>query len=154
MKTKKTKLSTPELIAIIRERSAEYFNSLSVSMTAPEKVYEFIEAALFNPEKEEFAVLFLDSKRHITGFQKLFEGTINCSSVFPREIAKACLINNATAAIIAHNHPGGSTKPSAEDIKVTDEVKAALQTLDIRLSDHLIISAPGSTSSMQEMGLF
>ena len=68
MKTKKTKLSTPELIAIIRERSAEYFNSLSVSMTAPEKVYEFIEAALFNPEKEEFAVLFLDSKRHITGF--------------------------------------------------------------------------------------
>jgi len=151
---KKTKLSTPDLVAIIRERAEEYFESLGASIKDPEHVIKFLEAALFNPDKEEFGVVFLDSRHHITGFKKLFEGTINQSVVYPREVARACINANASAAIIAHNHPGGSSTPSADDIKITNELKAALGTLDIRLLDHFIISSPEHTTSMQKLGMF
>jgi DNA repair protein RadC len=147
------KLSTPDLITIIRERSAEYFESLGESITTPaQAVTKFLEAAMFNPEKEEFAIVYFDIRHHVTGFKILFQGTIDQSVVYPREVVKEALNANAAAVMVAHNHPGGSPTPSPADLKITQEIKTALNAVDIRLLDHLIITSPGKTVSLQELG--
>ena len=79
-------------------------------------------------------------------------GTIDSASVYPREIVKAALNSNAAAVILAHNHPSGNPEPSQADIALTKRVQTALQTIDVRLLDHLVVG--GTTSvSLAERGL-
>jgi len=79
-------------------------------------------------------------------FERLFYGTIDSASVYPREIVKLALQHNAAAVVLAHNHPSGNPEPSEADIKLTQRVQQALQTVDIRLLDHLIVSGTHSVS--------
>src|SRR5690606_25806041 len=69
-----------------------------------------------------------------------FRGTIDGTSVYPREVVKAALAVNAAAVIIAHNHPSGVAEPSQADERITRRLKAALELVDIRLLDHLVIA--------------
>lgn len=103
-------------------------------------VINYLQLTMGFQKREFFRVLYLNNNNMLI-YDKLFDsGTVNKVVVFPREIAKDALFYNATAVVIAHNHPGGDSKPSVQDVHVTQEIKAALKTLGIDLHDHIVIS--------------
>ncbi|MDA9982557.1 hypothetical protein N9H39_07450 [Gammaproteobacteria bacterium] len=97
-------------------------------------------------------MLFLDSKHRLIEFEILSHGTIDGASVYPREIVKAVLRHNAAAVILTHNHPSGICEPSSADQALTQRLKAALALIDVRILDHIILSAT-ETTSMSEVGI-
>jgi DNA repair protein RadC len=66
--------------------------------------------------------------------------------VYPREVVKAALLANASAVIFAHNHPSGVPDPSQADRMLTDALRGALTTVDVRVLDHIIVAGPKTTS--------
>lgn len=101
---------------------------------------------------EIFGALFLDQQHRLIEFKELFRGTISGCSVHIREAAKEALNVNAAAVIFTHNHPSGDCKPSQADIHITEELQKALTIFDIRVLDHLVVSAE-DTVSLAERGL-
>ena len=98
---------------------------------------------------EVFACLFLDNQHRLIAFEELFRGSIDSANVYPREIVKQALQHNAAAVILAHNHPSGVAQPSQADIHITQRIQSALQLIDIRLLDHIIVGDAESTSLAQ-----
>ena len=98
-----------------------------------------IQDKLHRHQCETFACLFLDSRHRIIAFREMFRGTINKTTIHPREVVKEALACNASAVIIAHNHPSGETTPSKSDIELTEKLAAILSIVDIQLLDHLIV---------------
>jgi DNA repair protein RadC len=101
-------------------------------------------------QREVFSVLLLDSRHQLLGYHELFHGTIDTTSVHPREVVKLALEKNAAAVIVAHNHPSGMAEPSNADIDITQRLKTALALIDIRLLDHFIIGRGDITSLANE----
>lgn len=100
---------------------------------------------------EVFACLFLDNKHRMIAFDELFRGTIDAANVYPREVVKQALAHNAAAVIFAHNHPSGIAEPSEADFAITDRLKLALATVDIRVLDHIVVG-DGEIISFAEIG--
>ena len=92
-----------------------------------------------NDDVEALYCIFLDGQNHILAIEKMFSGTINCATVFPREIVKRVLALKAPAILISHNHPSGDTTPSAQDRAITWKIIFSLMTIDVLLHDHLIV---------------
>jgi len=92
-----------------------------------------------NDDVEALYCIFLNGENKVLAIEKMFSGTINCANIFPREIVKRVLALKAGAILIAHNHPSGDTKPSAEDRAITWKVIFSLMTIDVLLHDHLIV---------------
>ena len=111
----------------------------SPSMTSPQASKDFVKLQLATYEHEVFACLFMDNKHRVITFDKLFRGTIDGASVYPREVVKACLSHNAAAVIFAHNHPSGISEPSLADKSITKRLNDALALIDVRVLDHLIV---------------
>ena len=103
-------------------------------------------------EREVFACLFLDTRHRLISFEKLFLGSVDRANVYPREILKRALANNAAAVIFAHNHPSGVAEPSVSDIKLTEDLARLLRQIDVRVLDHVVIGR-GREVSMAERGL-
>lgn len=101
---------------------------------------------------ELFCCLFLDNRHRVLRFEELFRGTIDGTTVYPREVVKEALAVNAAAVILAHNHPSGVAEPSQADERITRRIKSALELVDIRLLDHLVVG-DGQTTSMASRGL-
>ena len=101
---------------------------------------------------EEFHILWLDNRHRILACQKLFTGTVDGASVHLREVVRAALQVNASAAILSHNHPSGVPEPSGADSAITGELKQALQLVGVRILDHIIVSADNCVS-MASRGL-
>lgn len=91
-------------------------------------------------DKERFVCSFLNSQNTIISTKVVFEGTINEAPIYPREIVKAALLNNACSVAFAHNHPGGSLKPSNADLNVTSRIREAMRTVSINVIDHIIVA--------------
>ncbi len=89
--------------------------------------------------REEFHVVYLDSKNQILADELLFTGTLNASAVYPREVIKIALEKGAASMVLAHNHPSGNPKPSDDDDLLTMELAAISAPLGITLHDHIII---------------
>jgi DNA repair protein RadC len=102
---------------------------------------------------EVFACIFLKSQHRMLGFEELFHGTINESSVYPREVVKRGLAHNAAKIILAHNHPSGSTKPSQADRDITKLLQKTLALVDIQVIDHIIVGHQDCLS-LVEAGYF
>ena len=100
---------------------------------------------------EVFACLFLDNKHRMIAFDEIFRGTIDGANVYPREVVKQALSHNASAVIFAHNHPSGIAEPSQADYAITKRLKSALELVDIRVLDHIIVG-DGETVSFAELG--
>ena len=109
------------------------------ALTSPRQCEEYLLAWLKNKPYECFVCIFLDNKNQVLCCEQLFRGTIDQVCVYPREVARMSLENHASAVIVAHNHPSGVAEPSQSDISITGRLQAALELLDIRLLDHLII---------------
>ncbi len=121
-------------------------------MNHPETVAHYLQMHLGHLPHECFAVLFLDSQHRLLRLETLFKGTLNQTSVYPREVALRALQHHAASVVLAHNHPSGHTQPSSADIALTRQLQQALSLLDIRVLDHIIV-AQGSTLSMANQGL-
>jgi DNA repair protein RadC len=101
---------------------------------------------------EVFAVMFLDVQHRMLAMEEMFKGTLSQTSVYPREVVKRALHHQASAVVLAHNHPSGSVQPSRADEALTQTLKAALALIDVRVLDHIIV-AQGQSLSMAERGL-
>ncbi|MEH6800026.1 MAG: DNA repair protein RadC [Halopseudomonas sabulinigri] len=121
-------------------------------LTSPTLVSDYLRMTLGTEEREVFGIILLDSQHGVLRFERLFYGTIDSAHVHPREIIKTVLNTNAAAVILAHNHPSGNPEPSQADIALTHRVQTALQTIDVRLLDHLVVSGSNSVS-FAERGL-
>lgn len=119
---------------------------------SPQRVKDYLALHLRPLGHEAFAVLFLDSQHRSIAFEVMFRGTLAHTSVHPREIVKRALAVNAAAVVLAHNHPSGVAEPSRADEMVTQSVRAALQLVDVRVLDHLVVGA-SSVLSFAERGL-
>jgi len=97
-------------------------------------------------DREVLSVAFLTTRHRVICVEDMFAGTIDAAEVHPREICKRALELNASAILMAHNHPSGSLEPSAADRALTARLKQSLALLDIRLLDHFVVSADGYTS--------
>ena len=103
------------------------------------EVIDYLYHSMRDLRKETFKVFFLDGKNHVIDIEDLFEGTLNMSSVYPREIMKSAIKYNAVALIFVHNHPSGSPEPSLSDKEITKDLIAASNTMQIKVLDHIII---------------
>lgn len=121
-------------------------------LESPDATRCFLKAQLRDYDHEVFAALLLDSQHQVISFKKLFVGTLDSASVYPREIVKLVLQQNAAAVIFAHNHPSGNVKPSQADRQITVRLKEALALIDVRVLDHFIIGA-NEEFSFAEHGL-
>lgn len=108
-------------------------------LTSPDLVRSYLSAQLRHRHQEVFAVLFLDSQHRLLAYDELFFGTIDGASVHPREVVKKALARNAAAAILAHNHPSGVAEPSQADRRITQRLQQALDLVDVRVLDHMVV---------------
>lgn len=105
-----------------------------------QSLLNYCRTLIGHSKKEMFLVLYLDSQNALLGEDLHDYGTIDQISIYPREITKRALFFNASAIILAHNHPSGNTKPSKADIDVTKNISSALSTFSIKIHDHVIVS--------------
>jgi DNA repair protein RadC len=136
----------------VLEMSRRHLESTLVrgdAFTDCETTSQYLKQRLRAYPFEVFACLFLDNQHRMIHFEELFRGTIDGASVYPREIVKQALAHNAAAVILAHNHPSGVAEPSQADIQITQRIRSALELVDIRVLDHIIVGDGGTTSLAQ-----
>lgn len=109
------------------------------AFTSSSSVRDWLRLQLAMLDREAFTVLWLDNQHRLIAHDTLFLGTINSITVHPREVVKSGLKNNAAAAVLAHNHPSGEAEPSKVDRLITTRLKQALELVDIRLLDHMVV---------------
>ena len=135
-------LAVPELARRYYEESLP----AGVAIKSPADTEAFLLSKLRHLGHELFCCLYLDNRHRVLRFDEMFRGTIDGTSVYPREVVKEALAVNAAAVILAHNHPSGVAEPSQADERITRRLKSALELVDIRLLDHLIIGDGRATS--------
>lgn len=118
-----------------------------------QQTYAFLKRQLRDKKNEVIAALFLDSQHRVLAYEELFTGTINSANVHSRPIIERLLKLNAAAIILAHNHPSGLSDASLHDIEVTERIRQALELVDARLLDHLVIGDNEVYSIMGEVKL-
>ena len=117
-----------------------------------EDVLNYLRHNLRDKSQELFMVIYLNGRNQILKMETLFEGTLNTSAVYPREVVKKALENDASALVLVHNHPSGNPSPSQDDLTITKKLKEAAKTIDIYIHDHLII-AGNDVYSFSDHGL-
>jgi len=99
----------------------------------------FVNFFMDYKDKEKFVCSFLDIKNRVIATSVISEGTVNSAFIFPRELLKKAISYDACSVILSHNHPGGSTNPSKEDVDVTNRIVKVLSAVDIKVLDHIIV---------------
>lgn len=122
------------------------------ALNSPRVVSDYLQLLLGGRHQEIFLVLFLDTQHRVIAAEELFQGTLNQTSVYPREVVKRALAHNAAAVILAHNHPSGVAEPSQSDQLLTNALKQALSLVDVRVLDHFVVGS-GQTLSFAQKGL-
>lgn len=122
------------------------------ALTSPSMTRDYLRLKLAAQEREHFLCMFLDTRHRVIKSEVLFHGTVDQASVYPRVIIQRALELNASALIIAHNHPSGVAEPSQADLAITRRIRDAAGLMDIRLLDHFIVGSEEITS-LAERGL-
>lgn len=128
---------------LLREFFARYAESRVRSkeiLCSPEAVSSMAKQRLGRLAHEEVWVAYVDTRNRMIAWEKAAKGTINSSSIHPRDIMERALALKASGFIVVHNHPGGNSSPSSADIDFTRQLERAAQTLFIRFLDHIIVS--------------
>ena len=116
-----------------------HLRETGVAFTSTQAARDWLKLKMAGLEREEFMVLYLNQQNQLITHEILFAGSISSTEVHPREVVKRALYFNAAAVLFAHNHPSGDTTPSQADKAVTQRLVQALQLVDIRVPDHLIV---------------
>lgn len=115
-------------------------------------IRSFLRLQMEQCEREHLGVLYLDTQLQLIEYRVVFSGAVNYCTLSPREIVKDALQLNATALVMAHNHPSGYSEPSRADIASTLQTREALSLFEIKLIDHFVVGK-GQITSMVELGL-
>ena len=129
-------------LRLIQEVSRRFLKDRMMSKPychSSEEVFDYLYHALRDLKREKFKVLFLDAKNRILEEKTIFEGTVDSSAVYPREIMKEALRSNSSSLIFVHNHPSGDPEPSESDKEITRELVLATNVMQIKILDHIII---------------
>ena len=114
-----------------------------VRLDDPRKVVGYLQSLYAeNPLQEQFVSILLDRKNHPICRHLVTLGTLTGSLVHPREVFRSAILAGAASIIISHNHPSGDPAPSSADIQATRRLREAGQTLDIEITDHVIVGTP------------
>jgi DNA repair protein RadC len=119
-------------------------------LNSPEKVFDFLKFFIGFQEKEHFVAILLNSSGKVIDCKTISTGTINQAAVFVREVAEIALLHSAVSVIVAHNHPSGLLTFSENDYIVTKKIKDGLNSLEIILQDHILVTKNGYLSMRQE----
>ncbi len=131
------------LIEVSKEKNRTHVRSTSDAGKAVCAIFQ-------NRPEESVRVLCLDASGKILKIAEIAEGDVNTVHFPIRKLVEAAISSRAVSVILAHNHPGGTLSPSREDIEATQSAKAALETVGIRLLDHLIASGKHYCSLREE----
>ena len=129
-------------IRLVQEVSRRFLREKMMSRPvchSSREVFDYLYHSLRDANKEKFKTIFLDAKNRIIEEETFFEGTVDTSAVYPREILKNALKYNASAVIFVHNHPSGDPEPSESDREITRELVFAASTMQLKVLDHIII---------------
>jgi DNA repair protein RadC len=108
-------------------------------LNQPEKIHHFLRHHSGRQDFEVFGLIHFDCLLRLIAVEDLFRGTIDRANVYAREVVRSAIQHNSHSLVVFHNHPSGSVEPSPADEELTHRLKAALQTVDIRLLDHLVV---------------
>ena len=141
---KGVKDKTSLFLKVLNENISYYFEQKAqheeICFTELNELIDYFRATIGGKKNEVVRVLYLNSQNKLIRAENLSEGTVSEAVAFPRKIVEGALKNHATTVIMAHNHPGGIAEPSENDDSMTEQIKAALQTIDVSLQEHLIIT--------------
>jgi DNA repair protein RadC len=148
---------TPVALQIIKAAAMLYLQQGGEGRDAlieSERLADFWRMRIGALRNEVFEVAYLDSGHRLLrdGVETLEEGTIDRATVYPRRVVEAALKRGAAAIVLAHNHPNGNPMPSEHDRLLTRAIVLAAETVNLRVADHLIISAQ-DTFSFRKAGL-
>lgn len=115
-------------------------------------VRNYLRLNLVPEPSEVFAALFLNNRHRVLAFERLFQGTVDGTTVHSRVVVQRALFHNAAAVIFAHQHPSGDTTPSEADRDITKRLQSALELVDVRVLDHFVIGN-GTPFSFAKAGL-
>ena len=143
---------------LARKMAAE-IRAESPVLDTPDRIADLLREDSRSEEVEHFRVVLLNTRRRMIGLEKISQGTLDTILVHPREVFKRAIAANASAIVLAHNHPSGDPTPSEADIKVTRDLIRAGQLLKIDVLDHVIIGKPTAERSkdyvsLRELGYF
>jgi len=148
---------TPVALQIIKAAATLYLqqsNEGRDSLADPERLASFWRMRIGALPNEVFEVGYLDSGYRLLreGVETLEEGTVDRAAVYPRRVIEAALKRGAFALVLAHNHPNGAVSPTEHDKVLTRAIVLAAETVNVRVVDHLIVSAQ-ETFSFRKAGL-
>ena len=141
-----TDLVTDDDLLTIAQAVARQKLAKGVAITDKNLAHQALQGLLQIRDREVFAALFLDNQHRILAYEELFLGTLSAATVYPRDVVKRALHHNAATLMLVHNHPSGYPEPSRADIEITHRLQTALELVDIRLLDHLVVATEGIVS--------
>jgi len=130
------------VMKLVQELGTEFLKEQLLNKTyckSSKEVFDYLYHSMRGLKKELFKVMFLDTQNQVVGIEDLFEGTVNFSAVYPREIIQGAIRHKATGLIFVHNHPAGNPQPSDNDKQITQELIFAGNIMQIKVLDHIII---------------
>jgi DNA repair protein RadC len=143
MEIGKVTKSTAVLLTMIPELSRKYMlmkQGKKPELGSSNKAGKYVTKLFIGRNYEAFYMCCLNSQNQLNYAALVHEGTINEAPVYPRIIVETALRYQANSVILAHNHPGGSLRPSSADIEVTRKISEALKTISVKVVDHIIVS--------------
>jgi DNA repair protein RadC len=146
---------TAAFLGAIRSSIERYMSSRAAeadALTSPEAVAAYCRAALEGLKNEVFEVIYLTTRNRVIRMERLSEGTIDQTAVYPRRLVEGALARRAAGVVLVHNHPSGDPSPSAEDKALTRRLVAAARLVDLAVLDHVIVG-DGRHFSFREAGL-
>ncbi len=129
-------------IKLVQEVAREFLKEKIIDKPiykSAQEIFDYLYHSMRDLKKEVFKVLYLNSQNQMIETEDLFAGTVNSSSVSPREVIESAIKNNATSLIFVHNHPSGNPAPSQSDKELTRDLVYAGSIMRIRVLDHIII---------------
>jgi len=138
-----------EVQLVLARRERKHRPEVMANSRAVAKLLRHLEGSA----QESFLVVCCDNRNQVLGVHEVCRGSANQAIVEPREVFQAPLLCGATAIILAHNHPSGSSEPSQEDLQITQMIAEAANMLGFRLLDHVIIGEGSSYVSFADREL-
>ena len=129
-------------IKLMQEVAREFLKERIIHqpvLQSPKDIFDYLYHSMRDLDKEKFKVIYLDGQNRIIDTEDLFEGTVNTSAIYPREVMKSAIKHNAVGLLFAHNHPSGDPAPSNADKLLTRDLVYAGSIMQLKVLDHLII---------------
>ena len=129
-----------EILASLELGKRVYYKKekLDIKLNTTTKIYNYFKDLFIDEKQENFYAIYLNSKSKLISYRLLFKGTINSSSVHPREVFKYAFLESAYSIIVIHNHPSGDSSPSKEDEETTNALMKIGKLVAIPVIDHII----------------